>query len=1168
MSERGPWSVKGIDQRARAVARDAARLEGITLGEYLNKLILEESRDDYPNEIRYGRSDDYGASSAASTLDQLTRRVEAVEARSTLAITGIDQSVMGLVARLEKTENGHQVIAGHVDGFIDELRDTHAALSEKVRQLEGDDSGERNLEALKSLEQALGKLAAHVYEEGGRSQEESDAIKGRVESGFLDLGERMEVVETRVEATLSDVAKRMEKAVEEAELRSEGTTRHLSERVTGLESTMADRMARVDRVEDDVSGALGSMESTLMRIQERLNRAESTTDAALKGLESTFDALDQRITAVSDVSGPEAAAKLRDEIETRFAGLADEMKAELAAAREEMAQQIAETVLAGEPEALGVLRAEVEGVKAKVSSSDAAAARAFETVGDQVSRITTSFDKRLRDVESGAVGGASEDVRAEIAALSDKVTEIDSREANAIDRVGNEVGKLADRLENRVAESEQASARAIEQIGDQVATVARRLQGRQDEAFGRLSAHVEETRSAQETRLSDALSSLSERFERIHEDASTQFSPVQKAIASLADRLEQLERSGPAVAGAPLAPDSDSREDDDLLAAFTAAAKSVAEEPPVVLPKAVGDDSFEPGLPEWDKPSETTSFAPSFDMPERPASDDDYTPSPASESPVSSSGHERQGAKSALYDPIAELANWDEDDDGSEARDSDVFDTAPDPIPEPAPGQGRLDDVPPVNLNLDEDMPRAAKALDLDTSPMPEPEPTPTADPDVGLEEDLDAADYITRARRAAIAANEAREGNALISGDRVGSRTRLYAAAGIAVVAAAGAGGFLYLRGKQAPPTNIAAPAQPVTSAEAGAGASAGLAAAAAAIEADASEAAEPEGIRVSGTAPRAQLDPLPEPTQVAAVETARVPEPTPTPAPTPAPEPRQNASFPAIPAAVSLAGAAEGGDRIAQYQLGVQKIEASDYVAAADLIRQSAQQGLPVAQYRLAKLHEKGLGVPRDLAAARTWTERAARGGNTRAMHDLAVFYADGEGGAQSYASAAEWFGKASEFGVLDSQYNLGVLYQQGLGLTANPVESLFWFSVAAKNGDTGAPSKVTELVGQVSEADAEAVRRRVAGWRAASAVPMANGAFDNQPWQGGGVARTRGVQVALNALGYSVGRPDGVNGPATARAIRAYQRAEGLTVDGTISNALVTSLNTKSRTARNAS
>jgi localization factor PodJL len=42
MSSGTPWSVKGIDPRARAVAKTAARKEGMTLGEWLNRVILDD----------------------------------------------------------------------------------------------------------------------------------------------------------------------------------------------------------------------------------------------------------------------------------------------------------------------------------------------------------------------------------------------------------------------------------------------------------------------------------------------------------------------------------------------------------------------------------------------------------------------------------------------------------------------------------------------------------------------------------------------------------------------------------------------------------------------------------------------------------------------------------------------------------------------------------------------------------------------------------------------------------------------------------------------------------------------------------------------------------------------------------------------------------------------
>jgi len=41
--------------------------------------------------------------------------------------------------------------------------------------------------------------------------------------------------------------------------------------------------------------------------------------------------------------------------------------------------------------------------------------------------------------------------------------------------------------------------------------------------------------------------------------------------------------------------------------------------------------------------------------------------------------------------------------------------------------------------------------------------------------------------------------------------------------------------------------------------------------------------------------------------------------------------------------------------------------------------------------------------------------------------------------------------------------------------------------------------------------------------------------------------GLQLALNQRGYDAGKPDGVLGPATRNAVRAYQRDAGLISDG---------------------
>ena len=53
---------------------------------------------------------------------------------------------------------------------------------------------------------------------------------------------------------------------------------------------------------------------------------------------------------------------------------------------------------------------------------------------------------------------------------------------------------------------------------------------------------------------------------------------------------------------------------------------------------------------------------------------------------------------------------------------------------------------------------------------------------------------------------------------------------------------------------------------------------------------------------------------------------------------------------------------------------------------------------------------------------------------------------------------------------------------------------------------------------------------------------------------------LQAGLNALGYPAGPPDGVLGPGTRRAIRAYQQAHGLLADGFPNDMLMRSVATQ--------
>ncbi|WP_084420478.1 peptidoglycan-binding protein [Henriciella litoralis] len=1529
MTNYGPWSVKGIDQRAREAAREAAREEGLTIGEYINRMLLEETGDEAPSardetSPRYPRALDeearqVSAAQARGPINELIARLEAVEARSTMALTGIDQSIVGLLTRIKEADAKADGVATNVEAVVQDIQSTHEALQQKVSALEADKGDASNLDSLKSLERALGKLASHVYDESVRQKDETATVRGRVENSLEDMGARVSGVESRIQSVLSDAAGQLESKVGHAELRAEGAVKHLSGRFSELENTVSSRLqkvneldgrvsdirdeasatqrktdefgneiegfrkdisafdtrlenntrdvqslggqvenlgsrvgrgfdeieklkghaenttarltshdakldnlghavetfgqrtdasdqrlnivstqleaidkrvsgtddrlsksfddigklnSRIDTTASDVNGAhsllkqlgealgavdgraqtrdnqmsrvasdveklddrltgvsdkvqetsarvekLGTdvsatndrtdaatarleqaenrirkikaqvrenteqtattagtvskavsdfdaatgrinkldddlastisrlddaaarisrsearfdavdaelkaadarskeadeklarvatsiegvdtrvdvigdgietangridklgddvaaaaeradatdgtieglrseldqtvskvndltgqldhvrndtadravgLDATLASLQERLGHAELATNSAMQTVETSFETLTGRIDALAEFASPQAAQALRDQFENRFQGLAQEIRASIEESRALFANEIEKAVAAmPQPETVAGLENSVSVLQARVGDTEETSSRAFERLTEQVARISQGLSKRLKTVEekdsSAEIARVKADMQSLTSELSARLQDFSTQNDDVIERVTQQINQLADQFETRVDESEQRSATAIEQVGEQVATVAQRLQARQDRSIQQLHDTLEADRKKQSIRLSDALSGVSDRIDEMNRQSSTSLSPVQKAIASLATRLEALEDTDPS---------QEQRRPET--AARPAVATTMPAEEPKAMPAAAparrtqDDDSFEAGLAFLDDLEDDTSEGASDGLHEylTDLPDDDE------------------------HDPVSALTDW--DDSGEETRESDIF--TEDVAPPPADvSWGRS------SYEEDDDVPSSQSSGRLPRS----------ADAN-------GSGDYLARARQAAMAASDSSgsRGRKPLPGDvkkksGKSGKAPLIAAVSVIALAAAAAGGLFFLRGLQqdddrpvVQTTNNAfgASAAPVAEdvvpetedvivAEV-AGEDASLA------DADAAIGAAGPVEQVDDSDLEAELFDAP---QEAAVD-------TPAPAAEDAPEAVDLSTLPVIPSAQTMESAAADGDAIAQFMLGQQRLDAGDYTTGPSLIRRAAEQGEPAAQYRLAKLHEKGLGVPRDLEQARTWTERAAEGGNVKAMHDVAVYYAEGEGGPQSYSVAADWFRQAASYGLTDSQYNLAVLYKEGLGVSPDPTEALYWFAVAARQGDTGAPAKVNELSRQMTPEVVQSAQARASAWTAKAQAPAANGQFGPQAWRGNSNEQVKAVQTVLAGLGYEPGPADGMMGSATVAAISAYQADSDMAQTGEITPDLVESLNALTASAR---
>jgi localization factor PodJL len=266
-----------------------------------------------------------------------------------------------------------------------------------------------------------------------------------------------------------------------------------------------------------------------------------------------------------------------------------------------------------------------------------------------------------------------------------------------------------------------------------------------------------------------------------------------------------------------------------------------------------------------------------------------------------------------------------------------------------------------------------------------------------------------------------------------------------------------------------------------------------------------------------------------------------------------------------IELRQAAANGDARAQFEIAAIYTEGravpEDLEAAAVWYERAASQGFAPAQYRLGNLYEAGKGVEKDLTQARIWYQQAAEAGNRMAMHNLAALYAGGGLGKQQFDSAAKWFEEAATRGMKDSQFNLGMLYARGLGVKQDFAASYKWFGLAASRGDADAAKARDDIGKSLDAATVQRLNQELAGWQPAQIALAANfapiGTWTTNFDPGTAISKVevvKGVQQALSRLGYDVGTPDGLAGPKTAEAIKAFEKGTGMRETGTVNPRLL--------------
>ncbi len=237
---------------------------------------------------------------------------------------------------------------------------------------------------------------------------------------------------------------------------------------------------------------------------------------------------------------------------------------------------------------------------------------------------------------------------------------------------------------------------------------------------------------------------------------------------------------------------------------------------------------------------------------------------------------------------------------------------------------------------------------------------------------------------------------------------------------------------------------------------------------------------------------------------QTVSVAPTAPVTSPTAGPQVATAGELPAGIGNAALRTAATNGDPDAAFEIAERYLAGrgvtTDVAEAMKWFERAVAKGSAVAAFRLGMAFEKGLGVPKDRARARTNYVLAANSGHLKAMHNLAVMTVEEPAADKKadYSTAIPWFRKAGEHGLRDSQYNLGVLYARGLGVPQNLAESYRWFALAANQGDADAAKKRDDVGARLDQQTLVATKLAVQTWTAQPVNQGANAAYLKPEWQ----------------------------------------------------------------------
>jgi len=147
-------------------------------------------------------------------------------------------------------------------------------------------------------------------------------------------------------------------------------------------------------------------------------------------------------------------------------------------------------------------------------------------------------------------------------------------------------------------------------------------------------------------------------------------------------------------------------------------------------------------------------------------------------------------------------------------------------------------------------------------------------------------------------------------------------------------------------------------------------------------------------------------------------------------------------------------------QFNLGLKYLKGTsdikqDYDQAYYWFNKSAEQGNAKAQFNLATMYFKGLGIDIDNKSALKWYTKSAEQGEPYAQFNLGFMHLNGLSAPKDTKQAIEYFTQSAKSGVAKAQLSLGIIYLEGTLLKQDFARAAKWIQKSRVQGESQAES-----------------------------------------------------------------------------------------------------------------